>query len=31
MTTMVQLKPAGQPGQFQVKTHFGMVGMAHQS
>ncbi|MEB3355287.1 MAG: efflux RND transporter periplasmic adaptor subunit [Synechococcales bacterium] len=26
MTTMVQLEPADQPGQFQVKTHFGMVG-----
>ena len=26
MTTMVQLTPAGQPGRFQVKTHFGMVG-----
>lgn len=26
MTTMVQLEPADQPGQFQVKTHFGMAG-----
>jgi len=26
MTTMVQLTPAGQPGRFQVNTHFGMVG-----
>jgi hypothetical protein len=26
MTTMVQLEPAGQPGRFQVKTHFGMAG-----
>jgi multidrug efflux pump subunit AcrA (membrane-fusion protein) len=29
MTTMVQLEPAGQPGRFQVKTHFGMVGEWH--
>ena len=26
MTTMVQFEPTGQPGRFQVKTHFGMVG-----
>ncbi|WP_346293202.1 efflux RND transporter periplasmic adaptor subunit [Sphaerothrix gracilis] len=26
MTTMVQLESTGQPGQFQVKTHFGMAG-----
>jgi hypothetical protein len=26
MTTMVQLEPADQPGQFLVKTHFGMAG-----
>lgn len=29
MTTMVQLEPADQPGQFWVKTHFGMVGDWH--
>ncbi len=29
MTTMVQLEPAGQPGRFQIKTHFGMVGEWH--
>lgn len=26
MTTMVQLEPTAQPGQFLVKTHFGMAG-----
>ncbi|WP_204137623.1 efflux RND transporter periplasmic adaptor subunit [Halomicronema sp. CCY15110] len=26
MTTMVQFEPTGQPGRFQIKTHFGMVG-----
>jgi len=26
MTTMVQLESADQPGQFRVKTHFGMAG-----
>jgi multidrug efflux pump subunit AcrA (membrane-fusion protein) len=29
MTTMVQLEPADQPGQFLVKTHFGMAGEWH--
>jgi hypothetical protein len=29
MTTMVQFEPTGQPGRFQVKTHFGMVGEWH--
>ncbi|MGB5975352.1 MAG: efflux RND transporter periplasmic adaptor subunit [Nodosilinea sp.] len=29
MTTMVQLEPATQPGQFLVKTHFGMAGDWH--
>ncbi|MBE9135701.1 efflux RND transporter periplasmic adaptor subunit [Nodosilinea sp. LEGE 07088] len=26
MTTLVQLEPTDQPGQFRVKTHFGMAG-----
>jgi multidrug efflux pump subunit AcrA (membrane-fusion protein) len=26
MTTMVQIEPTGQPGRFQVRTHFGMAG-----
>ncbi|MFP4101154.1 efflux RND transporter periplasmic adaptor subunit [Coleofasciculus sp.] len=29
MTTMVELEPTDKPGQFQVKTHFGMAGEWH--